>query len=71
MKKLFAAFALAGLALSCKSTADVSATAAPCEPGCEKACCAKECEGEMKDCEGKTDCSTEGAVCPVTGKSIN
>ena len=69
MKKLFVAFALAGLAYSCKSTADLSATAEPSAPDCEKPCCAK--DGDMKDCDGQTDCSKEGAVCPVTGKSIN
>jgi len=72
MKKILMALCLVGLGTACKSTADVSASAEPCDADCKMECCAGEgeCSPEMKAACQK-DCEGEAQVCPVTGKSMN
>jgi hypothetical protein len=68
MKKFLVAFALAGVAVACKSqSTEVTDTSAPAE--CTAAC-ATECSDKAAECSdaAKAECAESGKVCPVTGK---
>ncbi len=86
MKKFVLAFAIASLAVACKSSdsTQVSDPATAAGPACATACdmaAKKECSDAMKaECstEAKKECSGEAKpecssakVCPMTGKSYN
>jgi hypothetical protein len=79
MKQLILGLAIAGLTFACQSEpktsvgeADAMATeCGSCDMGCDEGA-KSECTGDMECTDEKAgECSTEGEVCPVTGKPAN
>ena len=74
MKHLILGLAIAGLSFACQSEPKTSVGEADALPNAECAeggdCCE---EGMKAECTGeaKSECSTGGEVCPVTGKPVS
>lgn len=71
MKKLLLGLALLGLGVACRSAGAGMTDSSCTKPECTN--CPKEMKDDCGDCSTKSECSegAEGAVCPVTGKSMN
>jgi hypothetical protein len=71
MKKLLLGLALLGLGAACRSSGAGMTDSSCTKPDCTD--CTKEQMENCSDCSTKTECKdgAEGAVCPVTGKSMN